>query len=153
MVVALCVSCSGPPSALQDGAGWVTTEPPPELAGKVSRYEQVQSYGERNDPHGWRKVVRWTLRADVPGPDAGCSFTGWLAGTWSIRSGNLAIDGNPDAGSLEVHDCPDGRPGQSRPNPHFGHAESPFRLEDRTLWIERQFGATPPHAVTLRRAN
>jgi hypothetical protein len=152
----LLVSCQGDTTPLTKGYTWVTRDIPPPMAGTVARYEETQFFGERSDPHGWRMVVRFTLRGDAPGGAAGCSFVEWIPGTWSQRGSLLAV-GTPsaDSGSLEMYACPDGSPPstvRSRPS-HFVEAQSPYRLEGLTLRLERQFGAEPPYAVVLTRIN
>jgi hypothetical protein len=148
------VGCS-PDDPLTDGAAWVTRDVPPALEGKVSRYEQTQVFGEGNDPHGWRQITRYTMRADVPGPTAGCSFTGWIPGTWSRRGDELVIiTSSADSGSLEQHACPDGSaPTTVARARHFVRAVSTFRLEGRTLHLDRAFDEAAPRPVVLTRAN
>jgi hypothetical protein len=149
------IACgSREPDELTGGYAYVTAVPPPALAATVARYEEVQSFGFDGDPHEWRGLTRYTLRDDAPA-HAGCSFTGWIPGSWTIEGGMLVItSSDPGAGSLEMHDCPDGSPPRTVPRPpHFVRAESPFELRGNVLHLERQFGETPPRAVDLTRAN
>lgn len=152
---AIClVSCSSEPQALTEGAVWVTREPPAKLRERVDKYEETQRFGERNDPHGWRLLTRYTVRRDVDGPDAGCSFTGWIPGTWSVKRSTLTVTTvAADSGSLERHRCPGRDAVETVARTHFVRAESAFSLDGRTLRIEKRFGEAPGHAVTLTREN
>ncbi len=157
-ILLLCFSCmrrDEEPAALMAGAAWVTHDAPPSMAAAVSRYEQVQSFGLPGNPHGWRVLTRYTLRSDAAGPDAGCSFTGWIAGHWKATASTIVVTPlSAESGSLEMHDCPDHRAFRTMPRPPiFVRAESSYRLEGNMLHLTRQFGAEPAYEVTLTRVN
>src|SRR5690349_2382325 len=120
--------CSFEPEELTEGAKWVTQVAPPALAPFVSQYEHAQFFGGPNDPHEWKSVVRYTLRRDAPDPNAGCSFVGWIPGTWSADAFTLTVvTPSADSGSLEMHACPDGSPARTVPRPpHFVRAQSEY---------------------------
>jgi hypothetical protein len=152
---AICLAgCSSEPQALTEGAVWLTRVPPLKLRERVETYEETQQFGERNDAHAWRAVTRYTVRRDVDGQDAGCSFIGWIPGTWSVKGSTLTVTTSAaDSGSLERHRCPSRDAVQTVVQTHFVRAESPFRLDGSALRIENRFGEAPGDAVTLTREN
>ena len=148
------VGCRGAPSALKDGATWLTQTPPPELAASVTSYEQRQHWGADKDEYAWQSVTRYTTRVGTSEQYAGCSFVARISGTWTTRASTLVVDANPDSAALEVFGCPGNAAARNLPDPPtFSHAESAFELRGRTLSLERQFGASPPYAVVLTREN
>jgi hypothetical protein len=154
LTVAALVGCSHEPRPLTEGATWVSREVPAALRSSVSRYERAETFGAKNDPHGWHLGIRTTLRDDAP-VDAGCSVTEWVAGTWSVKGETLTIT-TPDAGSgsREVHDCPDGSMPRTVPrSSSFDRESSTFVLDGHTLQVARRFGEAPRDPVVLTRVN
>lgn len=154
VAVLLVAACDGTPAALKKGGTWTSTEVPPSMTGKVSKYETSMQFGYSNyDTYAWMGVVRYTLRADVPGPDAGCSFTGWIPGMWKVSGSTLTVTtDSATSGSLEKHDCPNGAMGSTVPRTHFTSASATYRIDGDSLHLDRAFGEDAPMTFTRFRA-
>lgn len=155
-IVAIFVlaGCDRTPSALKEGGTWTSTEIPPSMAGKVSKYETSMQFGYSNyDTYAWQGRVRYTLRADVPGPDAGCSFTGWIPGTWKVSGSMLTVTtDSATSGSLEKHDCPGGGMASTVARTHWTSTSSTYRLDGDALHLDRSFVEDTPVTLTRFRA-
>lgn len=141
-------SCRGDLGAsLRDGM-YETTEVPASLAAKVSRFSYIEQF-----ENYWRSELRYTLRADAGGPDAGCSFIRWISGTWKVQGATLVV--TPDklgSGAIEKYDCP----GHADPATVKGALkepplESPIRLEGRRLTLDRALLDAPSAPIVLTR--
>lgn len=134
-------------ASLRDGT-YETTEVPTSLAAKVSRF----SYVERFENH-WRSELRYTLRVDAGGPDAGRSFIRRISGTWKVEGTTLVV--TPDklgSGAIEKYDCP----GHADPTTVESglkgpRLESPIGLEGRRLTLHRALLDAPPAPIVLTR--
>jgi len=156
MAVLVVAGCDRTPAALKEGGTWTSTEVPPSMAGKVSKYETLVTFGYSNyDTYAWQGVVKYTMRADLPGPDAGCSFTGRIPGTWKATDSTLTVTtDSATSGALEKHECPNGAMASTvkeRP-PHFTTWSTKYRLDGDALYFDRRFDEEAPVTLTRFRA-
>ncbi len=144
----LLTRCHGDLGASLQNGTFESREVPAGLAAKVSRF----AYVERFEKY-WRSELRYTLRADGGGPDAGCSFVRWISGAWKVEGGTLVVTPDPlGSGSVERYDCP----GHADPTTVESNLKepplvSPLRLEGRKLTVQRALLGAPSAPLVLTR--